>query len=157
MSAEQSEDEPIPELEPMIDAAATTPQFAIVMRGYDRGQVDDHVSLLTEELQASIDRQNRGPAAREPYEGIGERIETMLRLAADEADSLREHGRTEAAQMVAAGQRQHDELIESGERDLKAVTEQRDAVVAELRRVQAVLATLGLQQEETAERSTMPR
>src|SRR5206468_1850946 len=92
------------------------PQFASVMRGYDRGQVDDYVARLndflgdaeqranraergladalrrnerlTDELRQAIERQQPEPSSGEPYEGLGERIESILRLAAEEADAL---------------------------------------------------------------------
>jgi F0F1-type ATP synthase membrane subunit b/b' len=150
------------------------PQFASVMRGYDRGQVDDYVARLndflsdaerravraergltdalrrnerlTEELRTAIERQSSEPSARAPYEGLGERIESMLRLAADEADALRERGRAEAAELLDEAKREREQEVQAAERDLAAVAERRDSVVTELRRVQDVLATLGLRQ-----------
>jgi hypothetical protein len=164
MTDEQGALEPVPELEPMIDAAAAPlPQFATVIWGYDRGQVNDYVARLNEFvadeirrnelLTEEIEQRKQRPSAREPYEGVGERIETILRLAADEADALRERGVSQAAELVESARREHEQLIQSAERDLQAVGERRDAVVAELRKVQDVLATLGLPAEavESAE------
>jgi DivIVA domain-containing protein len=155
------------------------PQFASVMRGYDRGQVDDYVARLndflgdaeqranraersladalrrnerlTEELRQAIDRQHREPSSSEPYEGIGERIESILRLAAEEADSLRERGRSDAAEMVEQARRRREQEVHVAEHELEAVAERRDNVVAELRKVQDVLATLGLRQAVDAD------
>jgi hypothetical protein len=158
MTDEQGALEPVPELEPMIDAAAAPlPQFATVIWGYDRGQVNDYVARLnefvTDEIRRNellteeIEQRKKHPSAGEPYEGIGERIETIFRLAADEADAVRERGESEAAELVESARREHVQLIQSAERDLQAVGERRDAVVAELRKVQDVLATLGLPKE----------
>jgi cell division septum initiation protein DivIVA len=159
------------------------PQFATVMRGYDRGQVDDYVARLndfvadaeqranraersvvdltgrverlTEELRSAVERR-QAQRASAPYEGLGERIEHILRLAGEEADTIRQQARNEAEQIVSEAQRRRETERQSGERDLAAVAQQRDAVVAELRRVQDVLATLGLRQALAEEGVTIP-
>jgi DivIVA domain-containing protein len=152
---------------------ADLPQFATVMRGYDRGQVDDYVARLndfladaeqraqraersvadvirrnerlTDELRQAIDRRQTQQAGA-PYEGLGERIEHMLRLAGEEADGIRQQARHEAEEIVADAQRRRETERETAERELAQVAARRDAVVSELRRVQEVLATLGLRQ-----------
>jgi DivIVA domain-containing protein len=149
------------------------PQFATVMRGYDRGQVDDYVARLndfladaeqraqraeggvadlttrverlTEELRHAVERRQPNRAGA-PYDGLGERIEQVLRLAGEEADNMREHAQSEADAILTDAQRRREAEREASERDLAAVATRRDAVVAELRRVQDVLATLGLRQ-----------
>ncbi|HVV75521.1 MAG TPA: DivIVA domain-containing protein [Mycobacteriales bacterium] len=172
---------PSDSLDQLMDSGETElPQFATVMRGYDRGQVDDYVARLndfladaeqraqraersvadvirrnerlTEELRQAIDRRQHMRAG-EPYEGLGERIEHMLRLAGEEADNIREQARIEAEEIVADARRSGDTEREAAERDLTAVSERRDAVVSELRRVQEVLATLGLRQAPADEAS----
>jgi DivIVA domain-containing protein len=150
------------------------PQFASVMRGYDRGQVDDYVARLidflgdaeqranraersfadaqrrierlNDELRRAIERQQSEPSAGQPYAGLGERVEGILRLAAEEADDLREQGRAQAADLVEQARRQREQEVAAAERELAKVAERRDGVVAELRKVQDVLATLGLRQ-----------
>lgn len=152
---------------------APLPQFATVMRGYDRGQVDDYVARLndfvadaeqrahraersiadvtrrnerlTEELRHAIERQHSEHAG-EPYEGLGERVEHIFRLAGEEADSIRAQARAEAEEIMADAKRRRETERENAERELTAVASRRDAVVGELRRVQDVLATLGLRQ-----------
>lgn len=149
------------------------PQFATVMRGYDRGQVDDYVARLndfladaerradraersiadlnrrnerlTDELRQAIERR-REPEPGQPYEGLGERIESMLRLAAEEAQAIRQQGQDDASELVDEARRQRETEVANAERDLAAVAQRRDGVVVELRKVQDVLATLGLRQ-----------
>lgn len=146
-------------------------QFATVMRGYDRGQVDDYVARLndfladaerradraertltdltrrnerlSEELRQAIERRPE-PSPGRPYDGLGERIESMLRLAAEEAESVRQQGHDQAEEMIDAARRRRENEVAEAERELRGVGERRDAVVAELRKVQDVLATLGL-------------
>jgi DivIVA domain-containing protein len=153
---------------------ADLPQFASVMRGYDRGQVDDYVARLNDflddaeqranraersltdaqrrnermndELRQAVERQQHEPTASEPYQGLGERVETILRLAAEEADALRARGRDEAAEMVEQATRRREQEVIAAEKELQGVARRRDGVVAELRRVQDVLATLGLKE-----------
>lgn len=139
------------------------PEFAPAMRGYDRGQVDDYVARLGDFLADAEQRAQRAEAAvadliqrservtderrsGAPYEGLGGRIGEILRLAAEEADAVRQQARSEADAMVTEATRQRETEREICERDLGDMTTRRDAVVAELRRVQEVLATLGLGQ-----------
>lgn len=157
----------------MAGGESDLPQFATVMRGYDRGQVDDYVARLndfvadaeqraqraersladvvsrnerlTEELRSSVDRRQQVRSG-EPYEGLGERIEHMLCLAGEEADTIREQARLEAEQIVTEAQRRREAERENAERELSAVLARRDSVLVELRRVQDALATLGLRQ-----------
>jgi hypothetical protein len=149
------------------------PQFATVMRGYDRGQVDDYVARLndfvadaearaqraersfaditrrnerlTDELRQAIER-GQHQRAGEPYEGLGERIEHILRLAGEEADAIRQQARSEADEIVAEAQRRRETERENAERELAAVAARRESVVSELRKVQDALSTLGLRQ-----------
>lgn len=149
------------------------PQFATVMRGYDRGQVDDYVARLndfvadaearaqraersvadvvrrnerlTDELRQAIER-GQHVRAGESYEGLGERIEHILRLAGEEADSIRQQARNEAEEIAAEARRRRDAERENAERELAAVAARRESVVSELRRVQDALSTLGLKQ-----------
>lgn len=162
--------------------SADLPQFASVMRGYDRGQVDDYVARLidflsdaeqrasraergladalrrndrlTEQLREAIERQDQTPEAGRGYQGLGERIESILRLAAEEAEELRQRGRADAAEMIDEANRRREQELQRAEQELAAVAERRDGVVAELRRVQDVLATLGLRQAVDADLAT---
>ena len=149
------------------------PEFTPAMRGYDRGQVDDYVARLgdfvadaeqraqraednvaelirrnerlTEELRQAIDRRRPGRSGA-AYDGLGERVSEILRLATEEADAIRMQARTDSEAMVTEATKHRASERESRERELAEMTTRRDAVVAELRRVQEVLATLGLGQ-----------
>ncbi len=161
-------------LDQLMDSGDTElPQFATVMRGYDRGQVDDYVARLndfladaearaqraertiaditrrnerlTDELRQAIERSQQTRVS-EPYEGLGERIDHILRLAGEEADGILRQARTEADELYADAQRRCETERENAERELANVATRRDAVVGELRRVQDALSTLGLRQ-----------
>jgi cell division septum initiation protein DivIVA len=145
------------------------PEFATVMRGYDRGQVEDYVIRLQEflydaELRATnadrrvtqsqrrmddLERELSRAAeiAESPasaYDGLGERIATILRLAAEEADSIRATARDEADTLLEETRREREQIKNAAERDLADLSRRRDGVVGELNRVRDVLTTLGL-------------
>jgi cell division septum initiation protein DivIVA len=148
------------------------PEFATVMRGYDRGQVEDYVVRLQEFLHdseqraANADRrvaqtQSRieglereltraAEVAREPgatYDGLGERISTILRLAAEEAEGLKSTARSEADSIVEEARRDAERGRVAAEHALNDLSRRRDQVVAELNRVRDILTTLGLSKE----------
>lgn len=145
------------------------PEFATVMRGYDRGQVDDFVTRLQEfvydaelratnaerrvaqaqrrmeDLERELSRaaeQAASPAAA--YDDLGERIATILRLAAEESEALRSAAREQAEQMLEESRREREQQRQAAERELGDISRRRDGVVAELGRVRDVLTALGL-------------
>jgi cell division septum initiation protein DivIVA len=149
--------------------AQDLPEFATVMRGYDRGQVEDYVTRLQEFLHdaevraTNADRrvsqtQRRmedlerelGRAAQlaerpaAAYDGLGERIATILRLAAEEADSIRTAARQDADATLEETRREREQVKSASERDLAELSRRRDGVVNELNRVRDVLTALGL-------------
>ncbi len=103
-----------------LEAEGVQPGFDIVLRGYDRGQVDRQVGWLEEQLGAT-DRQVQAlteavrraehdtvearrqaeksaselARGRPTFEALGERIATMLRLAEEEAEEYRRTGRAD--------------------------------------------------------------
>jgi DivIVA domain-containing protein len=127
------------------------PQFDTAMRGYDRGQVDDYLARLGAALR---DAQQQDPSPGQPYEGLGERVQGMLKLAAEEAEAIRTQARTEADAMVAEAQDRRVQEVRRAEEELAEVAARRDAVVSELCKVQDVLASLGLQQPDDADMTT---
>ncbi len=100
--------------------------FDVVLRGYDRHQVEDYVErvelalgeadrlhredgerivTLEEELRAArvslADAERRASGMPEPLSLVGERVATVLRLAEEEADELVAHARERAEQQTA--------------------------------------------------------
>lgn len=114
--------------------------FDVVLRGYDRTQVDRHVAwleelLASEEAKAKVAEQNVNAAQEEvararrdagamqaqlqrgkpTYEALGQRIGQMLALAEQEAEALRATGRTEA--QALQGNLQQQEAVAAKERE----------------------------------------
>ncbi len=134
------------------------------VRGYNRQQVDNYVAWRTgqvRELESRLSqsigeiehlRQEivdvRQSARRPPHEEISERVGQILKLAADEAKSEREHGLSDANDLREAAKSETDKLRadakqeverlkteaqERAERMLTAAQEQADRAVATAR------------------------
>ncbi|GAC80024.1 MULTISPECIES: hypothetical protein [Gordonia] len=108
--------------------------FPIVMRGYDRDQVTDHIRRLDAELQMmAADRDSAHASADQLHErleqaraqvhslqrdvdtlsvppttvaGMTERVSRMLQLATDEAAELRANAREEAAETISVARQE---------------------------------------------------
>lgn len=120
------------DLVPLSDEGDST-GFDVVLRGYDRRQVDEHLDKVAQ-AWADADRQHADDSARraaleqqlagqqsaladaeqrasglpEPASRLGERLAAMLRLAEQEAAELRDQARAEAERIIAAAQQQAD-------------------------------------------------
>ena len=125
--------------------------FQIVMRGYDRSQVDDTIDALESQLRTSRERMEEldqrsmklaGEVAeahrqlreveRPSYSGLGARIEQLLRLAEEQAsdviaaatkDAEEQLAKTqaEAAQVRAAAQNEAAETTATAQREAAEV------------------------------------
>jgi chromosome segregation ATPase len=95
--------------------------FDIVLRGYDRNQVDRHISHLEQlltEAQTEVARLQEG---RPSYRELGGRIAQMLTLAEEQADQIR----ADATRATEDSRREARETAEATERD---ATERRAAL-----------------------------
>lgn len=104
--------------------------FDVVLRGYERDQVDEYVNLLESQLQ-----QARAAASRERpnYAELGQRVVRILELAEEEASSMR------AAAQAAADAIREDALTATDR--ARAEAEQiRAAAAAEAENVTAQAA-----------------
>jgi DivIVA domain-containing protein len=106
----------------MVSDPETVPEsdvrFPIVLRGYDRRQVDEYVRVA----EKRVDRHEKarrvaerrlakaqvpGPRAAEPDEddGLGKRIEKILEVAKSEAGAVKEQAAEESAKLLAAAEK----------------------------------------------------
>jgi cell division septum initiation protein DivIVA len=81
--------------------------FNIVLRGYDRHQVDQTMEKLADQLRTAVRRAEAAEvqlaqAAEDAQIGFGSRIEHMLRLAEREAAQARGTARQEAAEVLGS-------------------------------------------------------
>jgi DivIVA domain-containing protein len=89
-------------------------EFATVMRGYDRHQVDEHIRQIEAKCARTASRPRLGARElseahrqiqeqeRPTYSGLGARIEQLLRLAEEQATELVQAARSEANEIKAA-------------------------------------------------------
>ena len=88
--------------------------FDVVLRGYDRHQVNEHIGQLEDQarqhgdqaqaLQRELSAVQRqlGERERPTHAGRGLRIEQLLRLAEEQATEILGEARTAAGQLLAA-------------------------------------------------------
>ena len=134
------------------------PEFATVMRGYDRGQVEDYVARLHDFLHDAEQRavtamrrqaqsehriarleQELGQARQAPGvpEQLGQRLTEILRLAGEEAADVRASARAQADELVQGArtkaQAQLEEAGRRAEQQLQQAREHAERLVAEAR------------------------
>src|ERR1700723_1452942 len=102
-------------------------EFATVMRGYDRHQVDEHIRQIetevrthreqTTSLKRELSEAHRQIQEQErpTYSGLGARIEQLLRLAEEQATELVQAARSEANEIKAAAKVDAAELRAAAE------------------------------------------
>lgn len=143
--------------------------FDIVLRGYDRAQVDERVRFLSDELataeQALTAARERTAGLEEelssvrseldrrvpdPDVGFGDRVEKILRLAEEEAAEIRqradgeassivERARAEAEQMAADADEAAKQRTRQSEQDLERLKSMREDVQRRLLGTKKVL------------------
>src|SRR6201999_2010675 len=104
-------------------------EFATVMRGYDRHQVDEHIRNIEAEAKQHRDaaqsmRRELSDAHRQiqeqerpTYSGLGARIEQLLRLAEEQAPELVQAAPAEANEIKAAAKVAGAELRAAAENE----------------------------------------
>jgi DivIVA domain-containing protein len=110
--------------------------FDVVMRGYDRRQVDDYLARA-----AAVDAQMRSELerGRPSFDALGKRVTQMLELAEAEAEQMRMQAREEAARVRQQAAREAEELGAAARRELNALHERRAALLADLAMVRATV------------------
>ena len=132
-------------------------QFAVVLRGYDRHQVDDYLSQLgtyvaqlREDLAQALAREEATglelsqvraelERGRPSFDALGERVSQLLGLAETEADQLRASARSDAEETRASAERDADELAESTRSELADLGRLREDLLGDLAEVRASL------------------
>lgn len=146
---------------PTAEAAAQPYNFDLVLRGYDRHQVHQHldrVAALIEQLRgelAEATRRESGHAAelrrlqsdlergRPSYDSLGERVGQILGLAESEANQLRADARhdsdtwrdaagREAADIRSDARREADQLVAAARSEVEELDLRRTALLVEM-------------------------
>ena len=133
------------ELDVVHDPDTDAVDFDVVMRGYDRDQVRERVLALAGDLEAAEEARLRSMgeagALREElaavrarlsgeaaptYADLGERVTSILQLAADEAGRLREEARAEAEALLREAREEADELAAAAHAEEDAAAARRE-------------------------------
>jgi hypothetical protein len=131
--------------------AAPSGRFDLVLRGYDRRQVDDHVEHLTAslaELRTELAEVTEREAAavrdaeraraelergRPGFDALGERVAQILGLAEVEATQLRDDAQRDAARLRDDAQREVDAQLSGVRAEAERIREEAAREAAELR------------------------
>lgn len=121
---EQVTDNPLP--------APRDPEFRMVVRGYDRDEVDAHVAKLRRELEH--ERASRSPSAavKRALEQVGEEVADILKRAHETAAELSVTSRREADERLEGARRAADERIAEAKVQAAAITAEAHARLREL-------------------------
>jgi cell division septum initiation protein DivIVA len=167
----------VPGLDRRTPAQEAAPRFDVVLRGYERGQVDayvDDASIALRELRDALARARAEVDAaradaqglrselergRPPAERVANRVGEILALAEAEAEQLREETRrraleveAEREQLLADARRKAQAMLDTVRRDAQVVSEQtRRQVEAAERRHAEIVASLARAHEQLAE------
>jgi cell division septum initiation protein DivIVA len=145
----------------IFDRVPPSDSFDVVLRGYERHQVDDHLAhqaateaQLRSELEALAAREAAAQQeltavrkelerGRPTFDALGERVSQMLGLAETEAEQmradaardaaeLRERAATEAADVRSDARREAEELGAAARRELTSLKEERVDVLTDV-------------------------
>src|SRR4051812_35385635 len=97
------------------DARPDEPLFPLVLRGYDRHMVEEHVELLTGRLAELEAMQSPSVAVQEALERVAADTGSILKEAHETADGVLSRARAEAERMLREARDEADRTIASAE------------------------------------------
>jgi cell division septum initiation protein DivIVA len=141
-----------------IDAYETRdePPFPLVIRGYDRGSVDEYLEAATARLAELEVMQSPSLAVQEALERVANDTGSILKEAHDTADDVMTRAREEADRLVREAREEADRTIASAEARVRQIGIDTDALWQERLRLiedaQATAVSLSALAEEAAGR-----
>ncbi len=120
-------DDPVP--------VVADPDFAIVLRGYDRDSVDDYVQR-TSQLMAEL-QTTRSPeaAVRRALERVGEEVSGILQRAHETASRITSQSRSEAEDRLEAARQEAAQIVSRAEERVRELDAETDRIWAERHRI----------------------
>jgi DivIVA domain-containing protein len=129
------------------------PTFRVVLRGYDRAEVDDYLPQLMARLSEAVDRYAQGEQARAELERLVERArqraDNIVHKAQTQAQQLRAEVTSEAQKALAQARKVAEQIHREAEheraalqRERQQVRELHDGLLVDLRRVHGDLSGL---------------
>jgi cell division septum initiation protein DivIVA len=135
------DDTELREIEPelgAIDAYQTRPDeplFPLVIRGYDRHMVDEHVELLTGRLAELEAMQSPSVAVQEALERVAADTGSILKEAHETADGVLTRARAEAERMMREAREEAERTIASAEARVRQLAIDTDSLWQERMRL----------------------
>jgi cell division septum initiation protein DivIVA len=142
-----------------IDAYETRPDeplFPLVIRGYDRRMVEEHVELLTGRLAELEAMQSPSVAVQEALERVANDTGSILKEAHETADGVLTRARAEAERMMREAREEADRTLASAEARVRQLAIDTDSLWQDRMRLiddsRAVAVSLTEIADEAAER-----
>jgi cell division septum initiation protein DivIVA len=104
------------------------PPFPIVLRGYDRAAVDEHLDGLNRLIEELRTARSPQAAVRQALDRVGEETSAILQRAHETADEITAAARADAHRRVETAQREADSLRQEAERQARALASDSDNV-----------------------------
>src|SRR5947209_14306912 len=104
------------------------PPFPIVLRGYDRGAVDERIDGLNRLIEELRTARSPQAAVRSALDRVGEETSAILQRAHETADEITAAARADARRRVETAQRDADSLRHEAEREARALASDSDNV-----------------------------
>lgn len=128
------------------EGRADEPLFPMVLRGYDRRLVEEHVELLSARVAELEALQSPSIAVQEALERVAEDTGSILKEAHETADGVLARARAESERLMREAREQAERTIASAEARVRQLSIDTDALWAERMRLiedsRAVAASL---------------
>lgn len=132
------------------------PPFPLVIRGYDRGSVDEYIEAVDARLAELEAMQSPSLAVQEALERVASDTGSILKEAHETADGVMTRAREEADRLVREAREEADRTVASAEARVRQIGIDTDALWQERLRLiedaQATAAALSTLAEEAAGR-----
>jgi DivIVA domain-containing protein len=111
----------VPELMEVAGAGGE-PQFKMVVRGYDRFEVDAYVDRLHREIKDLEENRSASGAVRRALDQVGDEVAGILQQAHATASEVTTTSKRDAESRLEASRRESEERIEASKRDAVEIT-----------------------------------
>jgi cell division septum initiation protein DivIVA len=111
------------------------PEFAVVLRGYDRASVDAYVMHVTELVAELQSVRSPKAAVRKALDRVGKDTAAVLQRAQDAADELTAESRSKSGERVQEAEREAAKIVEDAHERVKQLDADTEALWAERRRL----------------------
>jgi DivIVA domain-containing protein len=119
-----------------------TPEFRMVVRGYDRDEVDAYIARLRSEID---DHRSPSGAVRRALEQVGDEVAGILQRAHDTAAEVTSTAQREAEDRLAASRREAEDRLAASRREAEdRIAESRVTAAAMTAQAEAKLGELDL-------------